>query len=160
MSRTFTQIMEPAAVSAAIDIFEILAPASSTIMILGAKLYQTSDLGDAAEEILDLEWVRGDGTVTSGSGGSTGTPQPLDNGDGAAGATVEYNNTTRMAVGTGVLDILDKHGWNIRAPEIDIPIPEMRNLIAPNDRITLSLNTAPADEITLGGTIWFVELGG
>jgi len=160
MARTFEAIIEPTAVTTVIDIFEIAAPASSGIMILGFDLYQTSDLGDAAEEILDLEWVRGDGTVTSGSGGSTVTPQPLDNGDGAPGATVEALNTTRMAVGTGVLDVIKKFGWNIRAPMEKIFIPEQRMLITPSDRLTLSINTAPADSLTIGGSISFVELFG
>lgn len=160
MSRTFEAILEPTAVTTAVDFFEILAPASSGIMILGFDLYQTSDLGDAAEEILDMEWVRGDGTVTSGTGGSAVTPQPLDNGDGAAGATVEALNTTRMAVGTGTLDILKKFGWNIRAPMEKIFIPEQRLLISPNDRLTLSLNTLPTDSLTIGGSISFVEIFG
>jgi len=160
MARTFEAIFEPTAVTTAIDFFEIVAPASSGIMILGWDLYQTSDLGDAAEEILDLEYVRGDGSVTSGSGGSSVTPQPLDNGDGAAGATVEALNTTRMAVGTGVLDIIKKFGWNIRSPMEKIFIPEQRPLITPGDSWTLSLNAAPADSLTIGGSISFVELFG
>lgn len=160
MSGTFTAIIEPTAVTTAVDIFEIAAPATGIVMILEWNLYQTTELGDAAEEVLDLEEVRGDGTVTSGSGGSTVTPQPIDNGSGAAGSTVESLNTTRMAVGTGVLDILKKYGWNVRIPSDRIYIPEVRPIIAPSDRWTLSLNTAPADSVTIGGSVTFVELGG
>ena len=159
MARTFTAIIEPTAVTTAVDFFEITAPATSAVMILEAHLYQTTGLGDAQEEILDLEFVRGD-AATSGSGGSTPTPQPIDNGDGAAGSTVEVLNTTRMTAGTGTLDITKKFGWNLRVPLDIIFIPEVRPIITPSDLWTLSLNTAPADSVTIGGTITFVELGG
>jgi len=160
MARTFTAIFEPTAVTTAVDFFEIAAPTTGVVMILEWNIYQITDFGDTEEEILDIETVRGDGTVTSGSGGSTVTPQPLDNGDGAAGSTVEALNTTRMAVGTGVLDITLKDGWNVRAPYNKVYTPETRPIVTPGDRWTLSLDDAPADSITIGGSITFVELGG
>lgn len=158
--RTFEAILEPTAVTTAIDIFELLAPASSGLIILEWNVYQITDVGDAAEEILDLETVRGDGSVTSGSGGSSVTPQPIDNGDGSAGATVEAANTTRMAVGTGTLDIGRKLGWNVRSEYNKVYIPELRPQISPSDRWTLSLDDAPADSITLGASIVFAEIFG
>lgn len=160
MARIYTAFIEPTAVTTAIDFFEILAPANGIVKIWDWSLFQTTDLGDAAEEVLDIETVRGDGTVTSGSGGSTATPQPIDNGDGAAASVVETLNTTRMAVGTGVLDVMEKPGWNIRIPFERIYIPEKRPVITPSDRWTLSLKTAPADSVSIGGFVTFEEIGG
>jgi len=160
MPRLYTSFFEPTAVTTAIDFFELLASANNVIKVWEWGLFQTTELGDAAEEVLDIETVRGDGTVTSGSGGAASTPQPIDNGDSAAVSTVETLNTTRMVVGTGVLDILEKPGWNIRIPLEKIYIPERRPVISPSDRWTLSLNTAPADSVTIGGYVVFEEIGG
>lgn len=121
---------------------------------------QTSDVGDAAEEILRLEIVRGVGTVTSGSGGSTPTAQAREDGDTAFGGTVEANNTTRMATGTGTLETLEQYGWNIRMPMEKIYTPECRPVISPSNRWTLALPAAPADSITVSGNITFEEIGG
>lgn len=160
MSRTFVATFEDVAITAAQDLFEIAAPATGVVMILDWGVFQTTDLGDAAEEILHLQEVRGDGTVTSGSGGTTVTPQPLDNGSGTAGATVEANNTTRMAVGTGVLDIIKPEGWNVRIPFEKVYIPELRPIVTPSDRWTIALDEAPADSLTCHGWVTFVEIGG
>ena len=160
MARTFTANFEDVAVTAAQDLFEIAAPSTGIVMILEWQIFQSTDVGDTAEEILEIETVRGDGSVTSGSGGSTVTPQPIDNGDGASGSTVEANNTTRMAAGAGTLDVLRKYGWNVRIPMECIYIPETRPIITPGDRWTLSLNDAPADSLTMSGSITFVEIGG
>jgi hypothetical protein len=148
------------AITAAQDFFEIGAASTGIIRIHEVAVFQTTDVGDAAEEILELEFVRGDGTVTSGTGGSTVTPQPIDNGDTAPAATVEANNTTRMVVGTGVLDAYGKIGWNVRIPFEKVWTPETRPIITPSDRWTFSLNDAPADSITCSGTVVFEEIGG
>jgi hypothetical protein len=160
MGRRYTVGLTPAAQSVAQDIFEVLAPADAVVIIHEWHLFQTSDVGDAAEEILALETVRGVGAVTSGSGGATATAQPLEDGDAAFGGTVETNNTTRMAAGTGTLETLEERGWNIRVPYDRIYTPETRPVISPGNRWTLALPTAPTDAITLGGTVVLEEVGG
>jgi len=156
----YTAQFNEVAVTAAQDLFEIAAPSGGVVIIHEWSILQNTDVGDAAEEVLRIETVRGDGTVTSGSGGSTVTAQPVDNGDAAPGSTVEANNTTRMAVGTGVLDILRQYGWNIRVGLEKIYTPETRPVITPSDRWTLSLDDTPADSITMSGSILFEEIGG
>jgi len=160
MGRIQIAEFEDVAITAAQDLFEILCASTGIIEIHAVELGQTSDVGDAAEEILELEFVRGDGTVTSGSGGSTVTPQPKDNGDSAPAATVEANNTTRMVVGTGVLDPQGKETWNVRIPYSKIWTPELRPLITPGDRWTFSLNDAPGDSLTCSAAVYFEEKGG
>lgn len=160
MGRLHIAEFEDVAITAAQDLFEILAPATCIVRIHELSLFQSTDTGDSAEEILELELVRGDGSVTSGSGGSTVTPQPIDNGDAAPTVTVEANNTTRMAVGSGTLDSIGKYGWNVRIPFEKIFTPETRPTVAPSDRITFSLNDAPADSITCSGHVVFEEIGG
>ena len=155
MSRIYSAQVSAVAVTAAQDIFEVLAATAKSIYVHGWSLCQTTDVGDAAEEVLRIETVRGVGS-TSGSGGSTPTAHPLNDTDAAVGATVEANNTTRMTVGT--LETLEQYGWNIRIPWVHYYTPELRPFIKAGDRWTLSLPAAPVDPITTSATIWFEEL--
>ncbi len=160
MARVYTVQFNDVAVTAAQDLFEILAPTDGIVVVHEWELFQTSDVGDAAEEILRIETVRGVGSVTSGSGGSTPTAQPLSDGDPAFGGTVEANNTTRMAAGSGTLETLEQRGWNVRVPLNRIYTPETRPVISPGNRWTLALAANPADSLTVTGCVVFEELGG
>jgi hypothetical protein len=119
-------------------------------------LGQNTDVGDAAEEILDIQLTSGH--TTSGSGGSAVTPVPREFGDAAFGGTVERNNTTQASAGT----IVEHHNWswNIRAPFDRVFTPEEMPILSPSRRACLELPAAPADSITMSGTITFEEIGG
>jgi len=158
--RLYTAQFNAVAATAAQDLFEIAAPADAALKIHDWTVFQTSDVGDTAEEILRLETVRGIGSVTSGSGGSTATAQPIEDGDSAFGGTVEANNTTRMAAGSGTLETLEQYGWNVRLPMEKIYTPETRPVVSPSNRWTLSLPAAPADSLTMSGLVTFEEIGG
>jgi hypothetical protein len=88
------------------------------------------------------------GHTTSGSGGSSATPRSLAGHTGArsAGATVETNNTTIAADGSPVTLVTDS--WNVAGG--------WRYL--PEQRLVVRLS-APADEVTLNGTLVFEEIG-
>ena len=159
MGRMYTTKFKGMAITAAQDLFEILAATGKGIFIHGFALSQSTEEGDAQSEMLQLTTNRGVGSVTSGSGGSTHTPQPIQDADSAAGATVEINNTTIMAVGSGTLEELEVHCWNVQIPYIFWYTPETRPYIAPGNRWTLELEDAPADSITASGTVWFEEHG-
>ena len=140
------------------DLFEVLASTGKPIRIHGWHLEQITDVGDAAEEIIRVETVRGVGAVTSGSGGSTPTAHPIDDPD-ISGPTVEANNTTRMVVGSGTLETLEQFAWNIRVPWTHFYTPETRPRVVPGDRWTLAaLAAAMADAVTFGSTLWFEEV--
>lgn len=158
MGRMYTAVFKDIAVSAAQDLFEVLAATGKPVVVHGFLLGQTSELADAAEEQLRLTTNRGVGSVTSGSGGAAVTAQPVDDADTAFAGTIERNNTTIMAVGTGSLEELEAHVWNIRAPYMHWYTPETRPKIAPGNRWTLELESTPADSITMSGTLWLEEL--
>lgn len=162
MGRMYTATFKDIAVTAAQDLFEIAGPSDAVTVIHSWSISQKTETGDAAEEGLVLATNRGVGSVTSGSGGATVTPQPISDGDPAYGGTVERNNTTIMAVGSGTLETdLEVHDWNIRiTPYRHVYTPEERPIISPGNRWTLELETAPADSITMSGTIVFEEIGG
>jgi hypothetical protein len=161
MGRMYTATFKGIAVTALQDLIEIKGPADAVTIIHNWTLSQTTEIGDAQEEMLLLTTNRGVGAVTSGSGGGTITPQPISDGDPAYGGTVERNNTTQMAVGSGALDTdLEVMAWNIRVPFMRVYAPEERPVISPGNTWTLELETVPADSITISGSITFEEIGG
>lgn len=149
------------AVTTAIDLFEILAPTRGVVEVHRAHIFQTSDTGDSAEEILPVEVTRGELAVTSGSGGITLLARPLDYNAPAFSGTVEAQNTTRMSAGSpDELNILETYGWNVRVPLDIVWTPELRPLIRAGRYLTLGVASAPADSLTIGATIWFEAKGG
>ena len=104
--RIYTATFDSVAVSAPQDLFEIKAQAAAgaspgrMLIIHDWEIFQTSDVGDAAEEILRIEARRGVLAVASGSGGSTVVPVPQGYSDTVFGGTVETNNTTRASAGS------------------------------------------------------------
>ena len=113
MGLVYTAVFEDVAVSAAQDFFEIAAPSDAIVEVHSVRIGQTSDVGDSAAEILAISFVRGQG-ATSGSGGSTPTPNPTHAGYAAAGSTVEANNTTKMVAGGGSLQVLYNDTFNLQ----------------------------------------------
>lgn len=160
MGRIYTAAFKGVAVTAQQDLFEIAAPTDAIVVIHEWVLAQTTEFGDTQEEQLLLTTNRGVGTVTSGSGGSTVTPQQREDGDTAFGGVVESNNTTKMAAGTGSLEELEVYAWNIRGIFQKLYTPETRPIISPGNRWTLELETTPADSVTISGTVTFEEVGG
>ena len=158
MGRIYQTMTAAVATTTAIDLWEILAATAKPVRVHSWSIFQTTDVGDAAEEVIRINEVRGVGTVTSGSGGTSPTIHPLDDHDAAVAATVEANNTTRMAAGTGTLETLSERGWNIRIPMEVIYTPETRPRVNPGDRWTLGIVAAPADSITISTSITFEEI--
>ena len=159
MGQIYDAVFPSIAVTVLQDFFEILAPADAIIVIHGWEIFQTSDTGDAEEEILELETVAGLG-ATTGSGGATITPVPVMTGYAPSGTTTKRNNTTRMTAGGGSVVVKEKFGWNIRIPLEKIYTPEARPIISSLDFWTLSLPVGPNDELSVIGKVTFEEIGG
>ncbi len=156
----YTAVFNAVAVTAQQDLFELTCATDSITVIHAVELSQSSEIGDAQEEGLNLIFKRGTNLTTSGSAGTVPTPQPLESGSSAYGGVTEVNNTTRMAVGTGAINILRVDNWNVRMPYLWLPTPEMRPILGPSFRFGVELATTPADAITMSGTLTFEELGG
>jgi len=159
MGRMYTVVAKAIAVTAAQDFLEILAATGKGTYIHEWTVSQSTETGDAAEEGLLLTCNRGVGAVTSGSGGGSVTAQPIMDADTAYGGTIERNNTTIMAVGSGTLEELEAYIWNVRVPFQKIYTPETRPYISPGNRWTLELETAPADSVTITVTAIIEEHG-
>jgi hypothetical protein len=143
------------AVAAAQDVFEIVAPSTKTVVIHEIALEQSSDAGDAEAELLRIQAIRG--FTTSGSGGSSVTPAPLEGGNAAAGSSVEANNTTVATTGT-TATLFDR-AFNVQIGFFWQPTPECRIVLSPSQRLVVRI-PAPADSLTMHGTMVFEETGG
>ncbi len=155
MARIYTAQFTDVAVTALQDLFEIVAPADSIVVIHDVHFSQKTDVGDAAEEILNIQFTSGH--TTSGSGGSSVTPVPAELQDSAFGGTCEANNTTQASAGTIVTHY--SWNWNIRVGFDKVWTPETRPVIAPSRRACFELTANPADSITMSGSVTFAEIG-
>jgi hypothetical protein len=153
--RIYAVTFSAVAVSAAQDLFEITPGDDKPVEIVGIELGQSSDAGDAADELLQISIIRGH--TTSGSGGTAPTPASLAASGAAAGFTAEVNNTTVASAGTAAT--LQTGCWNVRAGYINW-FPEEARPRASQAHTTLVVRqTAPADAITMSGTLYVRELG-
>ena len=158
MSRLYTVTFEAVAVTAAQDFFCLEPADDKPVRILGVMLSQSSDVGDAAEEILRVTITRVPATFTSGSGGTTPTARLIDATGAAAGFTAEANNTT-VATTSGTLENLLAYQFNIRTGlELFLP-PELQPMFVQGTGGAVRLAAAPTDSLTMSGTLFVEELG-
>jgi hypothetical protein len=158
MGRFYSINVAGVAVSAAQDLFEILAGSGKPFYLHEIVVGQTSDFGDAAAEGLGVRIKRATSGYTSGSGGSTPTPAKHLTSDSASGVTAEANNTTQAVAGGGTLTTLRAEPFNVQAGYQYLPTPETRYFFAAGEACVISL-TAPADAITVDMTAVIEELG-
>ncbi len=153
MGRVYTVEFNAVAVSAAQDLFEITPADDKPLTIIGFSLDQSSDFGDSAAEGLGLRIIRG--FTSSGSGGSSATPVPLEPNDAAAGFTAEVNNTTVATTGTTTNPW--SGGWNIQAGCREFLPEGMQPKVTQANTSLVLRQTAPADALTMSGTLWVLE---
>ena|ERR1700750_481630 len=156
LGRSYTAPINISATTVQLDIFEILAGTGRPILLTGFEVGQSSEIGDAQEEMLLLILKRAVG-ATSGSGGGTSTPQVTQPNDAASTATVETGNTTKLTGGT--VTELKRFAWNLRSPYLYLPVPEQRIVFADGTRCVLELATTVNDSVgPIVGHIDFIEL--
>lgn len=159
MSRIYTVIHQGTITNAGgdVDLLELLPADDKPCKLRGFLLSQISEVGDAAEEGLRISVMRLPATVTSGSGGSTPTPQPIDSADSAAGCTAETGNTT-VATTSGTAVTLMEAGWNVRAPfEWWAPDGPYAPKAKQGEALIVRQQTTAADDYTGCFTFWIEE---
>jgi hypothetical protein len=141
--------------SANVDLSEVTAASTKPLVILGFDIGQTSDFGDAQEEILLLTLKTG--ATTSGSGGSSATAVNTDTSGASASFAAEQGNTTKASGGTIVSHGSGWH-WNVRMPLQIRFTQEEQILLAASARATLEIPAA-ADSLTIAGQLLVQEIG-
>jgi hypothetical protein len=147
------------------DLFQ-LNPATTNdrnIRLVGFRLGNTTEVGDAMEEGLELQLMHMTATVTdgAGTGSTTVTPVPTPRvGGTAAGFTCRVNSPT-VATSSGTSTIMEYIGWINRLSPLEIWYPELawcHEAIA-TETIILRNNTTIVDDMVVQLTIFVQEEG-
>lgn len=156
MGRVYAVTFENVAVTASQDLFMVAPADDKPVKLLGLTLSQSTEIGDAMEEMLRIKVIRGHATV--GSGGSSITAVPCNPIDTASGATCRSNDTTIASTGTAVDLLAD--AFNVRSGYQFWWTPETAPTCseASGVRFVVRLMANPADSVTMGGTLYFEEL--
>ncbi len=160
MGRIYTVVYQGTITNAGgnTDLLEILPADDKPVKLRGFSFAQTSEVGDTEEEGLRITVQRLPATVTSGTGGASATPAPMDSADAAAGASCEVNNTG-VATTTGSAVILCEFGWNIRQSPYDFWFPDAA--YAPKakqgEALIVRQETTAADDYSGVFTFWIEE---
>lgn len=156
MSRDYEIASTSTAETTALDLLELQPADDIPNKIDGCEITQSTELGDAQEEMLQLAIRRGN--TTSGSGGVTTSTNPVDANDAAyAGTAVETLNTTKATTSGGTV----KGPWNfnVRVGFMYMwPDNKAHRVDQGDARSCVELVAAPADSITLGVAFSIREL--
>ena len=139
--------------AAAFDFVEINPAANKPVRLRRIRIAQSTE-PTTEEEQLAITVVRGH--TTSGSGGDT-TPDGgvLNPNTGASSFTAETMNTTIASLGTAVNLVEDV--WNTRAG-YDMAFAPEEGPMCINGTLLVVRSGAPADAVTIRGTVWVEEL--
>jgi len=156
IGRVYTATWDAAtAVTTAIDIFEVLPADDKPVLLQELTIWQTTDFGDAQDEVLQIQVING--YTTSGSGGASATIGRVLGGDAAFSGTIECRNTTVATTGTAY--IVHADGWNVRAPYIWTPTPDFYPYGSQAAPLYVRLPVAPADSLTMNAAVKILEIG-
>jgi len=156
MSRIYAVTFEKVSVSAVQDLVQIVGTTGVMCKIKEVTVADVDATAPATNMQLALRCRLLPATVTNGSGGSTPTPQPLDQGDAAATFTALANNTTK-ATTSGTASIIREDGANIYTGySYQFPNPPT---VKPGTSFVFELITTPAATVTLSGSVIVEEEG-
>lgn len=146
---------EGVATTAAVDLFEFTVSAGRAPRLAGLWISQSSDVGDAAEEM--IRWRIVWGNTTSGSGGAAPDEWETGYGTGSTGiSAAESFNTTQATSGSVVSG--PGNSFNIRAGE-QMWFPPGLELVLSEPSTTevncIRLMAAPADSLTMSAVAFF-----
>lgn len=159
MSRIYTVTLNGTITNAGgdTDLLELSPADDAPCLIRGMILSQVSELGDAAEENLRIDIIRG--YTSSGSGGGAGTAVPVDGADPAASFACEVNNTTVATTGTAVT--IDSFAWNVRMSPFERwwPDPQFAPKVRQsNTTMVVRCASTVVDDITFTMTVYIEEV--
>jgi hypothetical protein len=134
------------------DLWEVLPGDDHPIRLRGIYLGQTTEVADAAEEMLDISVIRMTATITSGSG-TAGAPECPDSNALAPSFTSETNGAT-VATTTGSTDIVYRFAWNVRSSPFEMWFDvDMAPKAIQGEGLFVRLNSTVADDLTFVGTL-------
>lgn len=139
------------AVTTANDLAQITAADDRPLEIVGFVVVQSSDLGDANEEVLRWQFLTG--VTTGNTGGTALTVNAGQDGGATVGASGTANWTNVSTGGT----VRAGGGFNIRVGEERWFPADWRPTIKQANIGTFRLVAAPADSVTLDVFVYVLE---
>ena len=139
------------------ELFEALASSTRGLRLRGFILGQTSEVGDAAEEGLQIG-VYGLGATVTSSNGSAATARSLD-GSGIAPGFTAKNPGTSIATSSGTTYIYMTFGWNIRNSPYEFWFPDSSfcPVCRPSEALVIRQLTTAVDDFSFFGTVFIEE---
>jgi hypothetical protein len=158
-SRMYVCTFDVTAATVAVDFFEFTPADDKPIVLHALYIAQTTEAGDAMEEMLPWSIQRGGSAMTTGSGGVAATNGVVLGPSGAtSGFTFEAMNTTAASFTGGV--VVHRDAFNVRVGLQYIPTPETRiSCSQANGGFVVRLGAAPADSISWTGSALIEEQG-
>lgn len=142
------------------DLLELLPADDKPTKLLGWIIGAYSDQGDANAESLNINLIRMNATITSGSGGSAVTPVPFNDlvFTTAYGGTAECNNST-VATTSGTATTMMELAWVIQASpwEFWFPEPKLTPCVRQGEGLFFRCATTVADDISIAMTFFIEE---
>lgn len=166
MSRTYkvAATMTVTAAGGNTDFLQLNPAVNKPVRLVGVRLGNTSEVGDAGEEGIELQLVHMTATVTDGAGtGSTlvtPTMVPRPSIGQAAGFTARVNSPT-IATTSGTTTVVEYVGWINRVTPLDIFYPESKWACEAinGEVILLRMTTVLQDDVTVQITAFVEEEG-
>lgn len=149
----YTASQDAQSISTAVDLFFFTLADDKIFKMLQLDLANTSDLGDANEEVLKLGFYSG---VTSGGGGSALSEIAIDDYNSITAGTAVVGQGTASTGGT----LRKVFYWNIRqAGPVWIATPETK-IVARQATGTCAIRllAAPADAVTVSAEVMWEEV--
>lgn len=153
MSFFYTASQDAQPITTAVDLLHITVAAEVPVRLWGFDIGNTTDLGDAQEEVLRIGIYRG---VTGGATGAALTEVSLH--DRAPAATVAVLGQAAASTGGTLIKTIQ---WNVRqaGPAWIATVPDAAIRVSnTNDPVAIRLLAAPVDSITLGYEVLWEEL--
>jgi hypothetical protein len=151
--RTYNLTFRGVTVSAAQDLLAAYCGANMAIEIVGYKVSPANP----TIEIRAVSIKHLPATVTTGSGGTSITPQKDTPTDAAATFTARANDTT-AATTSGTADYADADAWNETNGVQWLYPAGSRPTAKPSEALVLSLDAAPSSGIAVSGWMKIREL--
>ena len=134
------------------DIFAIIG-ASSKAAVLHHIHLEANVTGQAS---LRMRLKRGSATVSAGSGGTAGSPVPVDPADAAATLVVRLNDTVQATTSGAFVEMVEFY-WDVALPFDWLPAPEDRERMAVSGGLILDLPATIA-ATTIAGCVKYSEV--
>ncbi len=147
--KVYTIPMISQAITAAVTLIQMNATSTRLLVLLGCRI--TNPESESSEQ-LGVQILK---VTTAGTGTST-TPVPVEENQGAAGFTASTDHTAEGTAST----VHWSDSFNlVGAGWIYTPVPEARIWVPPSGRLAIKLATAPGASINLNAVAEVGEVG-